>query len=288
MPSVDPSDRVTALLQAGVLSATPSGAAITGERWRLRLADGHEVFVKTRPGAPDGFFATEAAGLDWLGSAEGGPPLPATLAYDTDLLVLPWLTEERPRDGAVDRLGLELAALHAAGSPVFGAEQDGWIGAAELENGPLDGWPEFYAARRVLPYVRQLRDAGRLTAGETAVFERLAARLPALAGPAEPPARIHGDLWSGNVLWSGGRGWLVDPAAHGGHRETDLAMLALFGCPHLDEVLAAYDDAAPLAPGWRDRVALHQLFPLLVHVVLFGRGYAGQAVAAARAALRQA
>jgi fructosamine-3-kinase len=281
MPSVDPSDRVTALLQVDVLSATLSGAAITGQRWRLRLADGHEVFVKTRPGAPDGFFATEAAGLDWLGSAEGGPPLPATLAYDTDLLVLPWLTEERPRDGAVDRLGLELAALHAAGSPVFGAEQDGWIGAAELENGPLDGWPEFYAARRVLPYVRQLRDAGRLTAGETAVFERLAARLPALAGPAEPPARIHGDLWSGNVLWSGGRGWLVDPAAHGGHRETDLAMLTLFGDGWVPRLLDAYAEVSPPADGWRERQRLHQVHPLLVHAVLFGGGYVSAALSAA-------
>ncbi len=74
--------------------------------------------------------------------------------------------------------------------------------------------------------------------------------------------------------------WIIDPAAHGGHRETDLAMLALFGCPHLDAVLAAYDEAAPLAEGWRDRVGLHQLFPLLVHTVLFGGGYARQALRA--------
>ena len=95
-------------------------------------------------------------------------------------------------------------------------------------------------------------------------------------------------LWSADGAGSADGAWLIDPAAHGGHRETDLAMLALFGCPHLDALLAAYDDVAPLAPGWRDRVALHQLFPLLVHVVLFGRGYAGQAVAAARTALRTA
>jgi len=88
------------------------------------------------------------------------------------------------------------------------------------------------------------------------------------------------------VLWSTDRAWLIDPAAHGGHRETDLAMLALFGCPHLDMVRAAYDEAAPLASGWRARVPLHQLFPLLVHVVLFGRSYAAQTVAAAHAGLR--
>jgi fructosamine-3-kinase len=96
---------------------------------------------------------------------------------------------------------------------------------------------------------------------------------------------VHGDLWAGNVLWSGGRGWLIDPAAHGGHRETDLAMLALFGAPYLDAILRAYQAASPLADGWRDRVPLHQLHPLLVHVCLFGASYAGQLRAAARAAL---
>src|SRR5512133_1316105 len=125
MAGVDPSDRVAGLLRTQVVAAAPGGTAITGERWRLRLADGRDVFVKTRTDAPDGFFATEATGLAWLGASAGGPPLPAALAYDTDLLVLPWLVEERPTDRAVDRLGRELAALHAAGSPVFGAAQDG-------------------------------------------------------------------------------------------------------------------------------------------------------------------
>src|SRR5262249_61636615 len=91
--------------------------------------------------------------------------------------------------------------------------------------------------------------------------------------------------WSGNVLWSGGRGLLIDPAAHGGHREMDLAMLALFGAPHLDRIVAAYEEVAPLADGWRSRVPLHQLHPLLVHVCLFGSGYRQSALDAARAAL---
>jgi fructosamine-3-kinase len=279
---VDPSDRVTSLLYIAVINAAPFGRAITGERWRLRLADGREVFVKARTGAPDGFFAAEAAGLEWLGAAPGGPPLPAVLGYDAELLVLPWLTEESPVPAVIDRLGRELAALHAAGSPVFGGSRDGWIGAAPLENGLADTWPEFYASRRVLPYVRQLRDAGRLSPDETAVFDRLAARLPELTGPAEPPARLHGDLWSGNVLWSGGRGWLVDPAAHGGHRETDLAMLTLFGEWWVPRLLAAYAEAAPPADGWRDRQRLHQVHPLLVHAVLFGASYLAAALSAAR------
>ena len=159
--------------------------------------------------------------------------------------------------------------------------------------GPLDNrsaatWPEFYAERRVLPYARMLVDDRVLTADGARTFDRLAARLAELAGPVEPPARLHGDLWSGNVLWcADGRAWLVDPAAHGGHRETDLAMLALFGAPWLDRILAAYDETAPLADGREDKtirhadLRLHQVHPLLVHAVLFGGDYVRQAVDAA-------
>jgi fructosamine-3-kinase len=155
-----------------------------------------------------------------------------------------------------------------------------------MRNATGDDWPRWYADHRVLPYLRRAVDEGTLRPAEATVVEAVCARLPELAGPAEPPARLHGDLWNGNVLWGAdGRAWLIDPAAHGGHRETDLAMLHLFGCPHLDRVLDGYQEAAPLAAGWRDRIGLHQLFPLLVHAVLFGRGYAQQALAVARRAL---
>jgi fructosamine-3-kinase len=115
--------------------------------------------------------------------------------------------------------------------------------------------------------------------------EAVIERIGELAGPPERPSRIHGDLWSGNLLWPNGHGALIDPAAHGGHRETDLAMLALFGAPYLEEILRGYAEAAPLADGWRSRVPLHQLHPLLVHACLFGAEYALQVIAAARAAL---
>jgi len=160
-------------------------------------------------------------------------------------------------------------------------------------------WPSWYASCRLLPYSRLARDAGSLGAADVALIESVADRIGDLAGPAEPPSRVHGDCWSGNVVWTagesggsspqggaGGRGWLIDPAAHGGHRETDLAMLALFGAPFGDRILGAYADVAPLADGWRARVPLHQLHPLLVHVCLFGGSYRQAALAAARAALR--
>jgi fructosamine-3-kinase len=229
-----------------------------------------------------GDTAAEAAGLRWL-AVPGGPPVPEILGEDP--LVTALVPSGRPTRAAAEEFGRRLAVLHAAGADAFGSAPpggpaDALIGRAPMRNAPAPSWPEWYARDRVLPYVRMARDAGALDAAEVAVVERAAARV---AAPTEPPARLHGDLWSGNVLWAPDGAWLIDPAAHGGHRETDLAMLALFGCPHLPAVLATYDEAAPLADGWRARVPMHQLFPLLVHVVLFGRSYAGQAVAAARA-----
>ncbi|MDA0184565.1 fructosamine kinase family protein, partial [Solirubrobacter phytolaccae] len=143
------------------------------------------------------------------------------------------------------------------------------VGALLLPNEPWADWPTFYATRRLLPLLEDANLSARGVRGVESVCERIAD----LAGPPEPPARLHGDLWSGNVHWDRqGRAWLIDPAAYGGHREVDLAMLQLFGAPG-PAFFAAYEERHPLATGWRDRVGLYQLFPLLVHAVLFGGGY---------------
>src|SRR5207302_10981610 len=146
-----------------------------------------------------------------------------------------------------------------------------------------DDWPSSYVANRIKPSLAALPPAQREP------VQAVCARIAELAGPAEAPARIHGDLWRGNLLWGAdGQVWLVDAgAAHGGHRETDLAMLAWFGAPYLDEIIAAYDERSPLADGWRARIALHQLHPMPVHATLFGGGYAEAAAEAARSLLRQ-
>jgi fructosamine-3-kinase len=211
--------------------------------------------------------------------------VPAVVGFDDEWLVIEAVPAgRRASPGAAERFGRELAALHQAGAGSFGVAPpggpvDAWIGLAPMRNVTGDRWPEWYAEHRVLPYLRTAVDRGALH--DPAPIQSVCDRIVELAGPAEAPARLHGDLWSGNVLWAD-RAWLIDPAAHGGHRETDLAMLRLFGCPHLDRILAAYDETTPLADGWQERVGLHQLFPLLVHTVLFGGGYGAQAVAAAR------
>jgi len=267
------------------------------------LADGRSFFAKAVPGAggpaaasgPGGAaataFAAEANGLRWLAAADGGPPLPQVLGLAEDLLVIELLTPlDRPSPAAARQLGAGLARMHAAGAPSFGAPWPGYIASLPLDNAPPAAaagtdWGSWYAERRLVPYLRTASDDGALGRAGVRLLEAVISRIGQLAGPPEPPSRIHGDLWAGNVLWPQGRGWLIDPAAHGGHRETDLAMLALFGAAELGEVLAGYTEARPLADGWQARVPLHQLHPLLVHVCLFGGGYAAQLLSAARAAL---
>ncbi|WP_285504932.1 fructosamine kinase family protein [Actinokineospora sp. NBRC 105648] len=232
--------------------------------------------------------AAEVAGLEWL-AEPGAVAVPQVRAHDHEWLVMEQVEPADPTAVAAADLGRGLADLHGAGADAFGAApgpERAWIGLAPMRNVPAPRWPAWYAADRVEPYLRRAVDLGLLDRDAAAPVYAVCERIEDLAGPPEPPARLHGDLHSGNVLWQRDRAWLIDPAAHGGHRETDLAMLALFGCPQLDTILSAYDEHAPLADGWESRVPLHQLFPLLVHVVLFGTGYARQTVSAARAALR--
>jgi fructosamine-3-kinase len=281
----DPGLRLERLLGTQVRDCQVIGGQFGVRHCRATLADGRAVFAKiagSRAGDPG--FGAEARGLRWLGEAEAAP-VPAVIGWDEGALVISWLATQGPERQAVERFGRDLARLHAAGAQGYGALWPGVIAGLPLGNEAGNSWPEWFAAQRLMPFARRARDAGSLTSSDVRVIESVADRIGELAGPVEQPSRIHGDCWSGNVLWSGGRGWLIDPAAHGGHRETDLAMLALFGAPFLDRIIACYQEVTPLAGGWRERVPLHQLHPLLVHVCLFGAGYRAAALDAARAAL---
>jgi fructosamine-3-kinase len=274
--------RAEALLGTAVVATTPVAGGDICTSTRLRLSGGDSALMKTRPNAPDDFFPVEARGLRWLGEASC-VEVPDVLAAEPDCLILSWVEAGRPTPEAAEQLGRRLAATHRAGAPTFGADRDGYIGTLPLPNRSAPTWPEFFATRRILPYLKLARDRGAVTPDDAGDIEAVVRRITDLAGPSEPPARLHGDLWSGNVLWGqDGRTWLVDPAAYAGHRETDLAMLALFGLPQLQRVLDAYTEEAPLADGWEDRVGLHQLFPLLVHACLFGGGYGARAGEVAR------
>ena len=261
---------------------------------RLTLDDGSSIFTKAWAGggaAPTGFFTAEAAGLAWLREA-GAVPVPEVLAALPDLLALEWIDAGEPDGDGAEEFGRRLALLHRSGAPAFGADWPGYLGRLPVPNEPSDGpWPHWFANSRLAPLLRRSVDAGALEASDVTRIERLLSDVDRIAGPAaaEPPARIHGDLWPGNVLWSaGGSAYLIDPAAQGGHRETDLANLALFGgAPHLERILGGYLDVWPLADGWRRRVPLHQLQLLLAHTAMFGRAYRDALMSAVRATVDQ-
>ena len=256
---------------------------------RAEAADRDEAQgTSVRSDAAEAAFAAEANGLRWLAEA-AAVAVPEVLAVGPQALVISMIPPGRPTPEAAFGFGADLARLHAAGAAGFGAPWPGFIASLPLDNTPLPDaagdWSQWYAQRRLLPFLRRAVAAGALGPDDARLVEAVIDRIGSVAGPAEPPSRIHGDCWAGNVLWSGGRGWLIDPAAHGGHRETDLAMLALFGAPGLDRILAGYNEAVPLAAGWRSRIPLHQLHPLLAHACLFGASYRDEVRSAARAVL---
>ncbi|MDR2703218.1 MAG: fructosamine kinase family protein [Cellulomonadaceae bacterium] len=261
----------------------------------------HGVYQKSRegfhPATPPGFFACEAAGLHWLDAAVGGPRVAQVLDFGPDHLDLEFIPSVHSIGDAAFSFGAKLANMHNAGAPAWGSlppglnadggnplSDHGFFGPLDspipMEGGHWHDWPSFYGDARLKVIAQQGHDRGVFTNDDVALFDKVAARLPELAGASldDVPSRLHGDLWNGNIMWSFGKDHLcevvlIDPAAHGGHRETDLAMLRLFGAPHLAEIMAGYESVNPLADGWEGRIKLHQLYPIAVHAVLFGGHY---------------
>jgi fructosamine-3-kinase len=269
---------------AGVVNATSVRGGDVAIAYALELDDGRRVFAKTHPGAPAEFFTTEATGLSWL-RKPGAISVPKVLGWSDDqpnFLALEWI-EEGPAQPTTERdLGAALARLHQAGAPCFGREDRRTTGSRGLPNEPCATWAEFYATNRLLPLAGLARASRALPERVIRRLVILAASLEQYDPDGEPPARLHGDLWAGNRLVdAAGHNWLIDPAAHGGHREFDLAMMRLFG--GFDAAcFDAYAEVYPLAPGWEERVPLHQIAPLVVHAIKFGGGYVDAAERAIR------
>lgn len=268
-----------AALGSQIASARPVAGGDINRAYELVLVDGRRLFAKANPRSPRGMFAAEARGLGWLAEA-GALRIPKVVAVADpaaaeQFLVLELVGSGRPAPDFDERLGRGLAALHGHGAPAFGLDHDNFVGSLAQSNAAAPSWPEFYRARRLEPLLRRAADEGLATPRMRRGFERLFRALDDLAGPPEPPARLHGDLWGGNLLCDErGAPCLIDPAVYGGHREIDLAMMRLFG-GFGARVFEAYDEAAPLCAGHPERVTLYQLYPLMVHVNLFGGGYVG-------------
>lgn len=260
-----------------------------------------ETFVKTASSGER--LDQEAAGLRWLLDAEkgGGTRIVRVLDLTASRLELEHVTEVPATRESARRLGASLARTHAAGADWFGCPPADWPGGDTIGRSrqpfilnPADApatWGSFYADWRIAVFTRRMRDGGLIDSAEARTYDRLCDRLragdfdvpqPALVEGAV--ARVHGDLWAGNVLWTGGPtgAALIDPLARGDHAESDLGMLALFGLAHLGDVYAGYDEISPLADGWRARLSLHALSPLMFHALLFGGGYGAQALDVAR------
>ncbi len=248
--------------------ASVSGGDIN-DAWRVELVDRSVVFVKSHAAPPFGMFAAEAAGLAWL---RAGPlRVPSVIAAGASFLALEWLELGHRDRHSDEQLGRGLARLHACGAPSFGLDRSNYLATLPQDNTPESDIVAFYIERRLRPLIEKLRmpELG-------AQLDALAAR-PDRFGPPEPPARLHGDLWWGNVAFCAGGPVLIDPAVYGGHREIDLAMLSLFGGIS-DALVGAYHEVWPLAAGWRSRVKLWQLYPIAAHAVLFGSAYTTQLV----------
>jgi len=261
---------LAAAVGARVASVEPVSGGDINDAYRVRLDDKRVVFVKTHAHPPPGMFVAEAAGLDWL---RGPLRVPKVIASGERFLALEWLDLGSKARGFDEALGRGLAALHRIGAPSFGLDRDNFLATLPQDNTPCADGVAFWVEQRLRPLVDRAIAAGHMPDVRAKLDTLRAAR--DRFGPDEPPARLHGDLWWGNVVAVDGAPAIVDPAVYGGHREVDLAMLALFGgLP--SALVAAYDEAFPLADGWRERMSLWQLYPLAAHACLFGGGYGAQ------------
>jgi fructosamine-3-kinase len=272
------SQQLEVAVERALGSRVVSNARVHGgdasEAHHMALDDGREVFVKTGARVTADVVTAEAYGLAWVAEARAlrTPSVLAVLEAPA-ALVLEWIAPGAPARRAEEALGRGLAALHRASPAAFGLDRPGFLAGIPWDNAPRDDWATFYGEQRLVPLAARAVEMGRASPALARRVESLAARLPDLVGEDEPPARLHGDLWAGNQLWdASGAPVLVDPAAYGGHREVDLAMMRLFG-GFSATTFDAYAEAHPLAPGHADRVGLYQLLPLLAHVVLFGGSY---------------
>lgn len=278
------------------------------------------TFTKTDTTRPEA-IAIEAKGLSWLAEAmpDGGTPIvPVQEVRDTEMDLV-YIPDGRPTRGAAFEFGQTLAVTHAAGAPSFGCPPAGWDGNGVMGRMGLilrdpteqtaTSWGEFYAIDRIAPCLPAALRNGSLDPRGIRILEEVMEHLrngewdsPQPALVQGPVARIHGDLWSGNVLWARRSdipwaeplprtitddvvGVLIDPAAQGGHAETDLAFLEVFGQSYLEDIYAGYNSVSPLADGWEERRKIHQLYLLAVHAAIFGGSYGPETVMLAKQCL---
>ncbi len=265
------------LLDAEIQSVLPIGGGDISQARLLETSRGR-FFIKLNRGAGAvRMFATEAKGLELL-SATKTLQTPQVIGWadspDGNFLLLEYIETSYRSEGFWEEFGTALAALHRHTSPHFGLDHDNFIGSLPQRNGLHSTWTDFFIHERLGPQLDLALETDRLQSADARLFEKLYPKLPDIC-PAEPPSLTHGDLWSGNFLvGAGSHPVLIDPAVSYAHRETDLAMSRLFG-GFERPFYRSYEAAWPLAPGFEQRLPVFQLYYLMVHLNLFGGGYAG-------------
>jgi fructosamine-3-kinase len=272
-------DEVGKLTGSRVVRTTRVHGGDINDAHAVVLADKRELFVKSNMRAPVMMFQREAEGLEWLGAADA-LRVPEIIGIGERVLVLELLEVGMGGPDFDVTVGHGLAKLHQSGAKGWGLATDNYIGTLSQSNRAHATWGEFYRDERLRPLIERAGDG--FSSQDRKIFDELLQRVPELVGDPGPPSRLHGDLWGGNLHTDGlGKPVLIDPAVYGGDREVDLAMMRMFG-GFSQRVFDAYAEALPLRPGFKERVKLYQLYPILVHANLFGGGYVKTAVEIAK------
>jgi protein-ribulosamine 3-kinase len=279
MASMLPEAAAAWLLSQGygkITSIRPVGGGCINNGALLETSSGGSFFLKTNRRTPADMFAREAEGLEAL-DVPGGPRVPRPYLHGPDFLLMEDLAPAPRRQDYWPDFGRRLAALHNQTLPRFGFAHDNYIGSTPQPNPWTEDGYAFFAEQRLGYQARLARRTGLLGSDELSRVERLCRRLPELV-PQQPASLIHGDLWSGNAMSdaSGGAA-IIDPAAHYGWAEAELAMTGLFGA-FPEAFYLAYQEVRQLEPGFRERFSLYNLYHLLNHLNLFGPGYWGEVV----------
>jgi|AntRauTorckE6833_2_1112554.scaffolds.fasta_scaffold01157_3 fructosamine-3-kinase len=251
------------------------GGGSINDAWRLDTETGPFFLKYNNAGKFPAMFEKEARGLELLASA-GAIKVPEVIHYDSTgidaYLLLEYLEPGVIKDGFWEQFGQELAMLHRNSNDYFGLDHDNYMGSLYQYNSPHHDWPGFFVEQRLEKQVAMAKNDGAIGSGDVALFDKLYPRLDTFF-PQEAPALVHGDLWSGNFMAvSTGKAAIIDPAAYYGHREVDIAMSTLFGS-FSNAFYTAYNEAYPMEQGWQERLDIYNLYPLMVHVNLFGGGY---------------
>jgi len=270
--------RLAAHLSSPIASLSSVGGGDINQAFKAETASHETYFIKTHPSPPPGFFAREARGLNLLSQTQT-VSIPRVVSVveeeNVSCLILEWITSGPASSRSSMSFGQDLAKLHRTSSDVFGLEEDNYLGTLQQLNLPTKDWVEFYRDRRLYPLLQRAHQSGMLPSKLMRESDVLLTNLPSILGPIEAPSLLHGDLWGGNrMIDKAGTSWLIDPAVYFGNREVDLAMMRLFG-GFPQEVFEAYHATYPLSPGWQDRIDIYQLYPMLIHLNLFGTSYLG-------------